>query len=100
MTPHALRETSRHQVGVLSKAFDALDTDPVVIDRDRSVRLEDIGGFLALRSMRAGELSATLAERGVMTDYRGDTLRLGPAPYLTDAQLQDAVALLGELVVG
>ena len=100
MTPQTLRETSRHQVGVLSKAFDALDTDPLVIDRDRSVRLEHIGGFLALRSMRAGELSATLAARGVMTDHRGDTLRLGPAPYLTDAQLQDAVALLGELVVG
>ena len=100
MTPQALRETSRHQVGVLAKAFDALDIDPAVIDRDRSVRLEDIAGFLALHSVRAGELSAALSERGVMTDYRGDTLRLGPAPYLTDAQLQDAVALLGELVVG
>ena len=100
MTPQALQETSRHQVGVLAKAFDALDTDPAVIDRDRSVRLEDIAGFLALRSMRAGELSVALSERGVRTDYRGDTLRLGPAPYLTDAQLRDAVALLGEVVVG
>ncbi len=100
MTPQTLREASRHQVGVLVTAFDALDTDPAVIDRDRSVRLEDIGGFLALHSPRAGELSAALSERGVMTDYRGDTLRLGPAPYLTDAQLQDAVAVLGEVVVG
>ncbi|MFV2006592.1 MAG: kynureninase [Longimicrobiales bacterium] len=98
MTLQALRETSRHQVGVLAKAFDALDTDPAVIDRDRSVRLEDVGGFLALHSTRAGELSAALSERGVMTDYRGETLRLGPAPYLTDAQLQDAVAVLGEVV--
>jgi len=98
MTLQALRETSRHQVGVLAKAFDALDTDPAVIDRDRSVRLEDVGGFLALHSTRAGELSAALSERGVMTDYRGETLRLGPAPYLMDAQLQDAVAALGEVV--
>lgn len=98
MTLQALRETSRHQVGVLAKAFDALDTDPAVVDRDRSVRLEDVGGFLALHSTRAGELSAALSERGVTTDYRGETLRLGPAPYLTDAQLQDAVAVLGEVV--
>ncbi len=32
-----------------------------------------------------------------MTDSRGERLRLGPAPYLSDRQLRDdAVALLGE----
>ncbi len=100
MTPQVLRETSRHQLRVLAEAFDTLDADPSVIDRDRSVHLDGVAGFLALRSPRAGELSAALSERGVLTDCRGDTLRLGPAPYLTDAQLQDAVAVLGEVVVG
>jgi kynureninase len=33
-----------------------------------------------------------------MTDARGDVLRLGPAPYLSDAQLLEAVGLLGEVV--
>ena len=99
MTPEALRETSRHQVQVLAESFDALDADPSVIDRDRAVGLNNVAGFLALRSPRAGQLSAALAERGVMTDYRGDTLRLGPAPYLSDGQLQDAVRVLGEVVV-
>ena len=98
MTPEALRETSQHQVGLMAEAFDALDPDPSVIDRDRSVGPDDIAGFLALRSPKANELSAALAERGVMTDYRGDTLRFGPAPYLTDGQLQDAVAVLGEVL--
>ena len=28
---------------------------------------------------------------------RRDTLRLGPAPYLSDAQLDDAMELLGEV---
>jgi kynureninase len=32
----------------------------------------------------------------VHTDYRGDLLRLGPAPYLADDQLTEAVARLGE----
>jgi kynureninase len=34
--------------------------------------------------------------RGVFVDARGDVLRLGPAPYLADEQLRDAVAILGD----
>jgi kynureninase len=33
-----------------------------------------------------------------MTDSRGEVLRLGPAPYLSDAQLEAGVAALGEVV--
>ena len=53
--------------------------------------------FLALRSPRAGELQRELAARGVLTDSRGTYLRLGPAPYLADAQLEEAVAILGSV---
>jgi kynureninase len=59
-----------------------------------------VGGFLALMSGRAGELSAALRERGVHTDHRGDTLRLGPAPYLADSQLRAAVGELAAVVRG
>jgi kynureninase len=69
-----------------------------VIARDRSIPLERIGGFLALRSPRAGTLSDRLRERGVLTDFRGEILRLGPAPYLSDAQLEQAMAELGKAV--
>jgi len=55
-----------------------------------------LGGFLALESPLAGELRAALADRGVMSDSRGRFLRLGPAPYLSDAQLRSAVARLAE----
>ena len=61
-------------------------------------RLSEIGGFLALRSPVAAALTRRLRARGVWTDARGDVLRLGPAPYLSDRQLRDAVALLGEVV--
>ncbi|MFW6084001.1 MAG: kynureninase [Gemmatimonadota bacterium] len=98
LTPSLLREVSRHQVGLLAEGVDALDADPALLDRDRSVPPERIGGFLALRSPRAGELRAGLRERGVMTDHRADVLRLGPAPYLSDAQLRDAVAALADVV--
>lgn len=97
LTAELLREVSRHQVGLLAERFDALDLEPAVIDRDRSVDLADVGGFLALRSPRAGALQAALHERGVYTDHRDDVLRLGPAPYLSDGQLGDAVAVLGDV---
>jgi len=99
LTPAFLRVLSRHQVGLLAARFDALDLDPALITRDRSVPLEGIGGFLALESPRAGDLSARLRARGVLTDHRGDSLRLGPAPYLTDGQLEAAMAALGEIVL-
>jgi kynureninase len=33
----------------------------------------------------------------MLTDARGEVLRLGPAPYLSDGQLRDAIALVGEV---
>lgn len=97
LTPPLLREVSQHQIGLLASTFDALDLDPGSITRDRSAPLAETAGFLALRSPRAGELQATLHARGVLTDSRGDILRFGPAPYLSDRQLTDAIAILGEV---
>lgn len=100
LEPPLLREVSQHQVRLLAAEFDALDLDPEVVRRDAAVDLGRVGGFLVLESRRAGELSAGLKRRGVMTDYRGDCLRLGPAPYLSDRQLRDAVGILADLVRG
>ena len=97
LTPEFLRAVSRHQVGRLAERFDALDLDPAIITRDRAAPLEGIAGFLALHSPQAGEISRRLRERGVQTDFRADILRLGPAPYLSDAQLDAAIAMLGEV---
>jgi kynureninase len=98
LTPDLLREVSRHQVGLLAERFDALDLDPRVIARDRSVPLARIGGFLALRTPDASGIAGGLRQRGVLTDHRGETLRLGPAPYLSDVQLGAAMDALGETV--
>jgi kynureninase len=91
---------SQHQVGRLASGFDALDLDPALISRARDVPLERVGGFLALRTPRAAELSHALRARDVWTDHRGDVLRLGPAPYVSDAQLDRAIVLLGEVTQG
>lgn len=98
LTPELLRAVSQHQIGRMMAAFDALDLDPAMIARDRSVPLAAIGGFLALASPWVAEVSQALRARGVWTDYRAHSLRLGPAPYLCDAQLDEAVRALGEVV--
>jgi kynureninase len=96
LTPALLRQTYRHQVALLAAEVDALGLPEDLLTRDRHVSLDALGGFLALESPLAGELRAALGERGVMSDSRGRFLRLGPAPYLSDAQLRSAVARLGD----
>lgn len=100
LSPALLREVSQHQVGILIDGFDGLDLDPAAISRDRSAALDGIAGFLALRAPRAAELKVRLRKDGVFSDYRGDILRLGPAPYLSDRQLRDGIAALDAAVRG
>jgi kynureninase len=38
-----------------------------------------------------------LAEHGVQTDSRGNQLRLGPAPYVSDEQLDNALSIISSL---
>jgi kynureninase len=96
LTPQRLRASYRHQVDLLAAGVDALGVDDALITRDRDTPLDRYGAFLALRTPHAGELQRALAQRGVLTDSRGSWLRLGPAPYLSDAQLEAAVRLLGD----
>jgi kynureninase len=97
LNPALLREVSRHQVKLIAERFDGLDLNPDIVGRQRSVPLESIGGFLALHSNRAGEICDRLYRRGVYADSRGNALRLGPAPYLSDEQIIQAVDILGEV---
>jgi kynureninase len=94
LTPRFLRTVSQHQVELLARRFDALDLDPTIVVRERDVPLERIGGFLALRSTRAPELGRRLRSLGVWVDARGNYLRLGPAPYLSDRQIETAMEAL------
>ena len=98
LTPDLLHCSYRHQLEVLARAFDTLGLADDVITRDRATPLSGFGGFLALRTPDAAALQAALRDRGVSADSRGATLRLGPAPYLSDGQLEAAIGLLGEVV--
>jgi kynureninase len=94
LSPEFLRSVSLHQTGLLAHLVDELDLPENVIARDRATRREAFGGFLALECPHAELVAGQLANEGVLTDARGRYLRLGPAPYLSDAQLQAAVERL------
>ena len=91
-----LRAISQAQLTRLANGIEALDLDPAVLTWNRHLPLERRGGFLALDAPRAADLSTSLRRCGVFTDHRGPVLRIGPAPYVTDAQLDEAVGLIGE----
>jgi selenocysteine lyase/cysteine desulfurase len=97
LEPALLRRLSQHQIGRLRELFDALDLNPEVMSRDRGIALESLGGFLALRSPRAAEIHAALGAAGVTCDFRGQSLRFGPAPYLSDRQLEESMEALGSV---
>jgi len=80
LTPEALCENYVRQTTLLA--------DALGVPGDRN----DFGGFLTLEVDDADDVTRRLAEQGVMTDSRGRHLRLGPAPYLTDDQLREAVS--------
>jgi kynureninase len=62
------------------------------------VPLDHFGGFLAIECPQSLAVARRLANDGVLTDARGRYLRLGPAPYLSDAQLEAAMQRLEEAV--
>ena len=92
-----LRAVSQAQLARLANGIKALDIDPAVLSWNQRLPLKRRGGFLALDAPDAGEIAARLRRRGVFTDYRGTVLRIGPAPYITGAQLDEAVGLLDEV---
>jgi kynureninase len=100
LTPEFLREVSQHQVGLLADVFDKLALPEDVVTRDRETPPGMFGGFLSLRCRDAAGLQAALAAHGVRTDSRGPYLRFGPAPYLSDSQLETAMGTLAAVVRG
>jgi kynureninase len=97
LTPDRLRSISRGQVRRLKERVELLDIDERIVHVEKMPD-ERRGGFLALRASRAADIARALRNRGVFADARGDILRLGPAPYVEDSQLEDGVAALGEVV--
>ncbi len=94
LTISALRRSVLRQLRRLVDGITQLDVPPGAWELP-SGALEERGAFLVLRTRNAGRLVEELARQGIHTDHRGEALRLGPAPYVTDEQLDYAISALG-----
>ncbi|MCB9624505.1 MAG: aminotransferase class V-fold PLP-dependent enzyme [Sandaracinus sp.] len=91
MSTEALRALSLHQT---TRLLDALDGYEVRTPRAPDAR----GGFVTVRVPNASEIVTALRSKGVLTDARGENLRFGPAPYVTDDELDRAMRVFQSLV--
>jgi len=89
LQPAALRDLSLRQTGRIIARADALGLD-VATPRGDGRR----GGFVSLRVRDAGAATAGLAAQGIHVDSRGELVRLGPAPYTTDEEIDRAMEAL------
>jgi len=89
--PSLLHEINQHQTTQLLDRFDALDLPKALISRDHKMKPAERGGFISFKSAHAALISSELHNKKVFCDHRGDTLRIGSAPYLSDRQLHHAM---------
>lgn len=81
-------------LGQTKRILDALDAGglggSVISSRDPSRR----GGFVATRVPNAGDVVSRLRTRGVLVDSRQEVLRIGPAPYLLDEEIDRGMRVI------
>ncbi len=78
-----LRDISTRQTDRISERLSSVGIE-LASSRDPERR----GGFVAARVPQALAAVEALRAEGVHTDSRGELLRLGPAPYLSDAEIE------------
>ncbi len=86
MTVGRLAESYTRQTARILDSLAAAGWEPAT-PRDTSLR----GGFVAVPVPNAAEVVEGLRSDGVWVDARGDLVRLGPAPYLTDPEIDRGV---------
>jgi selenocysteine lyase/cysteine desulfurase len=89
LDPAALRELSLQQTDRIIRAAERIGLT-VATPHDPQRR----GGFVAIESARAEELVTALRREGIYVDSRGKMLRIGPAPYVTDDDIDTAMDLI------
>lgn len=92
LTPAVLTAQSRSQTQKIIDSYDhhALADYGLVLATPAKSR----GGFVSIHTSRSKELEHLLDTRGVACDVRGHLLRLGPAPYLFEREIDRAMDIL------
>lgn len=93
LTVERLRASSLAQTQRIIERARTIDAVTIATPEEPSRR----GGFVSLRTPRAAELVKQLRAEGIYADSRGEMLRLGPAPYVTDVEIERAMDALARL---
>ncbi len=96
LTAVRLRNINQQQLKMLYDGITSLKISPNTLALP-SHSLEELGGFLPLRTAQASLWVKHLKEHGVSSDSRGEYLRLGPAPYVSKKQIHQAIDIIGNI---
>lgn len=96
LTAEVLSSVNKGQISRLWQGIECMDLSDNVLSLP-SHTINDNAGFLSLTTKQAAKWVMMLAEHGIQTDSRGDQLRLGPAPYVTDEQIDKALSCIKQL---
>jgi kynureninase len=99
LTPSLLKKVYTEQTAYFKRMFIHKQFDSNNIKLAHQYPITDNGGFISLKSPKAGIYFEELKNRGVLTDYRGEIIRFGMAPYLISKQIDIAVTILEEVVL-
>jgi selenocysteine lyase/cysteine desulfurase len=91
LTVERLRALSLRQT---ERILRALPERAIRTPRDAAAR----GGFVSVEVENASSVVSALREHGIFVDARGDLLRIGPAPYVTDDELDEALRRIAQVV--
>lgn len=92
LTVERLRAISLRQTGRILAQLDQAQLEGLAVAAPRDP--DRRGGFVAVRCPFAGKLVEALREHGVFVDARGENVRLGPAPYLLDPEIDRGVEIV------
>ena len=99
LTKDVLRQQYLDQLNYFREQMFSADMDADKIQPVHEQPLSHNGGFLSYRVSATPQVHDNLKQRGVLTDFRGDILRFGLAPYITSEQINEAINhLKGSLV--
>jgi len=94
LSAEVLRSQYLAQLEYFREQFLAADLDPSSIAPVHTQPLVSNGGFLSFKTAHTDRVHHNLKTQGVLTDFRGDILRFGMAPYLTSAHIDAAITAL------
>lgn len=75
------------------------EINPQIIKIKDDVSIDERGGFVSFESNFAGLFYESLMKNNIYSDFRGNILRLGPAPYISESQIKEAIFTLAKIAL-